>query len=38
MLLQIFSIVLVAGALVAMIPVARQVFRRSDEDRDKGGE
>ncbi|GAA5048104.1 hypothetical protein [Nocardia callitridis] len=29
---QVFSIVLVLGALVVMIPLARQVFRRSRQD------
>lgn len=32
MLLQIVSIILLVGALVVLIPYARQVFRKSDDE------
>lgn len=32
MLWQIFWLILAVGALVMLIPVARQVFKRSDDD------
>ena len=37
-LVQVFSIVLVLGALVAIIPLARQVFRRSKRHDDGDGD
>ncbi|MBM4634455.1 hypothetical protein GS482_21110 [Rhodococcus hoagii] len=32
--MEIFWLILMVGALVMLIPIARQVFRRSDDDRD----
>lgn len=32
MLLEIFSIVLLIGVLVALIPVARRVFTKGDDE------
>jgi hypothetical protein len=32
MLLEIVSIIVLVGALVALIPVARQVFRKGDDE------
>ncbi|MFM1725468.1 hypothetical protein ABEU20_004084 [Rhodococcus sp. PAM 2766] len=31
--MEIFWLLLLIGALVTLIPIARQVFRRSDDDR-----
>lgn len=30
--MQIFSLIVLVGALVMLIPVARRVFRKHDED------
>ncbi len=32
MLLQIVSVIVLVGALVVLIPYARQVFRKSDDE------
>lgn len=33
MWLQIFSLIVLIGALVVLIPYARQVFRKSDDEK-----
>lgn len=32
MLLEIFSVVVLVGVLVALIPTARRVFKKGDDD------